>query len=282
MNINPAILLSFDVEEFDTPLEHGNLMSTDKQLSDGFEGLMKVRQMLSLTQVQATFFTTANFAIHYPAVIREVSEAHEIGSHSLYHTGFFKSDWLAFSKKRLENITGKKVTGLRMPRMKILPAKEIIDAGYRYDASINPIWLPGRYNNLRRPRTIFMEDSLIRIPASVSTFVRIPLFWLTFKNLSYNLYLKMVLHALKRDGYVSLYFHPWEFIDLKKYEMPFYMKKPSGEQIINKMRRLITDLKNEGDFITMDAFSASYFLNQSAKTRFNHGGNDSNPALRPH
>jgi hypothetical protein len=41
--------------------------------------------------------------------------------------------------------------------------------------------------------------------------------------------------------------------------MPFYTRKPSGDQLTAKLTRLVTDLKNEGAFITTDTF-ASHFL----------------------
>ncbi|HET6996161.1 MAG TPA: polysaccharide deacetylase family protein [Chitinophagaceae bacterium] len=253
MNKRKVILLSFDVEEFDMPLEYGQLMSIDDQLNKGYEGLVNIKQLLSFTNVPATLFTTANFANHFPGIIRDLSINHEIASHTFYHS-FFKLAHLVESRTCLENITGKKITGLRMPRMKVLPARDIIDAGYSYDASINPIWLPGRYNNLGLSRKVFEEDSIMRIPASVSTFLRIPLFWLSFKNLSYSLYLKLVMRSLQAHGYVSLYFHPWEFTDLTKYKIPFYAKNPSGEILLKRLELLIRDLKAQAEFKTMNVF----------------------------
>ena len=135
-------------------------------------------------------------------------------------------------------------------------------AGYTYNSSLNPTWLPGRYNNFNKPRTIFIEGRVKQVPASVSTFLRIPLFWLSFKNLSYPLYRGLVLKALKKDGYVCLYFHPWEFIDLGKYAMPGYTRKPDNTVLLKKLERLIIDLKIEGDFTRMDSFTENYFIKQ--------------------
>jgi hypothetical protein len=257
MNKTNSILLSLDVEEFDMPVAYGHLMSTDEQLRACYEGLITIRNLLEYHHITSTFFTTANFASHYPAIIRSLSADHEIGSHTFYHSSF-EPTHLSGSKKFLEYITGQKVTGLRMPRMKIISPVDIAEAGYSYDASINPVWLPGRYNNLLKPRTVFTEESITRIPASASRFLRIPFFWLSFKNLPYSLYLRLILKTLRHDGYLSLYFHPWEFIDLKKYKMPGYTKNPSGDALLKRFERLIADLKNEGNFLRMDSFAAQY------------------------
>ena len=59
-------ILSFDVEEFDTPLEYGKNMSMDEQMHVSETGLRAVLGLLEAHQVTATFFTTANFALHHP------------------------------------------------------------------------------------------------------------------------------------------------------------------------------------------------------------------------
>lgn len=247
------VLLSFDVEEFDMPMEYHINESIEEQLRVGYDGLIIIKEMLLRKQAKATLFTTGNFASHFPEIINELSYAHEIASHTLYHSTFQRTH-LKESKETLEKITGKEVTGIRMPRMKGAEMKDIAEAGYRYDSSLNPVWLPGRYNNLNKPRTVFLEDEIVCIPASVSTFLRIPLFWLSFKNLPYSIYLKLVLRAIRKDGYVCLYFHPWEFTDLNKYKLPDYIKKPDGAFLLKRLEQLIDDLMNFGQFITMNSF----------------------------
>jgi peptidoglycan/xylan/chitin deacetylase (PgdA/CDA1 family) len=247
------ILLSFDVEEFDTPLEYRHFISPEEQLKVGLDGLLTIKEFLIRHQIRTTLFTTANFALNYPELIKELSLSHEIASHTFYHSTFQTKD-LKDSKIALEKITGNPITGIRIPRMKYLKPDDLTDAGYKYDSSINPIWLPGRYNQLNKPKTSFAENEIYRIPASVSTFFRVPLFWLSFKNLPYSLYLRLAIHALKDAGYVCLYFHPWEFTDLSNYKLPWYIKKPDHEQLLKRLDRLIRDLKNEGHFITMTSF----------------------------
>lgn len=255
----PKILLSFDIEEFDMPLEYGFEISPKKQFEIGKNGLDALMPILENSQIQTTLFTTANFANQYPAEIIALSKQHEIASHTYFHSKFETTDLLT-SRLKLEEIIKKPVTGLRMPRMKQVPIQDIINAGYQYDASIHPTWLPGRYNNLGLPRTIFKQEGLARIPASVTPNFRIPLFWLSFKNFPYSIYRTLAMQTLKRDGYISLYFHPWEFVNIDCFELPNYTKKGCNGALLAQLSLLIKDLQNQGQFITMQQFQHTYLL----------------------
>lgn len=246
------ILLTFDVEEFDLPLEYGIAISDDEQMSVGKNGLDAIDEILEDGDIHCTLFTTANFALRFPEKISELSQRNEIASHAFFHSSF-KQDDLKNSLVALENITSKKVFGLRMPRMKKISASWIKEAGYKYDSSINPTWIPGRYNNLSKPRTIYTESGLPKIPVSVSPNFRVPLFWLSFKNFPYAWFRNIALQTLKKDGYLSLYFHPWEFIDLSDYKLPNMVKRKSGIALLRQLKRLINDLKSEGNFTTMNS-----------------------------
>lgn len=247
---NRHVLLSFDVEEFDMPLEFGNSITLTEQLLAGKQGLDAIKPLLNDANLSATLFTTAFFAEQYPNDIRQLAQRHEIASHTYFHS-WFTREHLLQSKQKLESITEKKVTGFRMPRMKAIDVQLVANAGYTYDSSIHPTWIPGKYNHLRTPRTITQVAGIQRIPASVSPFLRIPLFWLSFKNFPYHFYLSVLKKTLRRDGYCCLYFHPWEFIDLGKYQLPRYTHRIDGDALTERLARLIHDLQPEADFITM-------------------------------
>lgn len=246
------ILLSFDVEEFDMPLEYGHDISLEQQMEIGFKGLEAVAPILE--QVPATLFTTANFADHFSATIRCLSDKHEIASHTYYHSRFQIAD-LEHSRIRLEQITGKQVVGLRMPRMQATAAAPVLQAGYAYDASIHPVWIPGRYNNLSLPRKPYQENGLLRVPASATPNLRIPLFWLSFKCFPYRLYKNFALRTLAKDGHLSLYYHPWEFTDLKASGLPMYARRICSQALVDRLTDLIAALSREGEFTTMAAFT---------------------------
>jgi len=257
----PFILLSFDVEEFDVPLEYKQSISEEEQMLVGFEGLEILMDMIGQFSVESTFFTTANFAKNYSYAIRTISEKHEIASHTFYHS-HFKTDDLVDSKKVLETITRKEVAGIRMPQMRPVQMKDVLEAGYSYDSSINPTYIPGRYNNRHLQRTPYKEEGVLRFPASVTPNLRIPLFWLTFKNFPYALFLKLLKTTLKKDGYVCLYFHPWEFTELTTFQIPGYIKRDSGKAFQKKFRRLLADVVELGECISMVRYINAFLMNK--------------------
>ena len=248
--MSQSIFLTFDLEEFDIPLEYGNPIPLSEQLEVGFSAMPNLHALLQNEGVTATYFVTGNFASYYPTLIKELAKENEIASHSFYHTGYQLGD-LRKSKDTIEKIINKEITGLRMPRMKIVDAKEILDAGFSYDSSIHPTYLPGRYNNFNLPRRPYFEETLLRIPASVSPIIRLPLFWLAFKNFPINFYLQVAKNTLKKDGSLVLYFHPWEFADIKNYQLPKYISTPCGSELLNKLQLLIKALKKVGTFQQM-------------------------------
>ena len=74
-----------------------------------------------------------------------------------------------------------------------------------------------------------MIGKLLQIPASVTPWIRFPLFWLSCHNLPMWLYQSLVNRVLKHDGYFVTYFHPWEFYPLgehPEFKMPFYHPQP--------------------------------------------------------
>lgn len=234
--MKPNICISFDVEEFDLPLEYGKQITMEQQLEIGFKGLQAIRPVLDFPQIQSTLFTTAHFADHFPTDIRSLAEKHEIASHTYYHSSFKTEDLLA-SRLRLEELTGKQVLGLRMPRMMNVPVEDILAAGYTYDSSVHPTWVPGRYNNFDLPRTAYVENGLKRIPASVSPLIRIPLFWLAFKNFPTWFYDAVARWTYESDGSLMLYFHPWEFTDITSFGLPKYLTTGcEGRNLENLLR----------------------------------------------
>jgi peptidoglycan/xylan/chitin deacetylase (PgdA/CDA1 family) len=239
------VFLSFDIEEFDNPLPYTKSLSFEEQMSISKDGTTRILDLLLKKEVTATFFCTANFAVHATDLIqRMVNEGHEVASHGHFHATFELKD-LKESKEILERLTGIKVSGFRMPNMMPIDARPIIDAGYLYNSSLNPTFLPGKYNNLNKPRRVFYEERLCQIPASVSATFRIPLFWLSLHNLPMSIYKRMCLKAIKKDGYLNLYFHPWEFVDLSAPEvkLPSYIVRNSGDKLVARLSRLIDCFK---------------------------------------
>ena len=256
------ILLSFDIEEFDMPLEYGKDISFEDQISISIEGTNHILDILDRHQVKATFFSTVVFAQNAPGVIKRINEGgHELASHAYFHSAF-EPEHLELSRKKLQEISSQEISGFRMPRMKHVDEIEVRKAGYTYNSSINPTWLPGRYNNLNKPRTLFKEAGIWQIPASVSPMLRFPLFWLSFHNLPIKIYQWMAEKTYKKDGYLNIYFHPWEFTELEDQErfgFPGYVSRNSGKKMIERMDLFIGSLKRKNySFQTITDFMDNY------------------------
>lgn len=252
------ILLSFDIEEFDGPREHGVEYSLEEGMKVSVEGTNIILDVLKANDVRATFFCTANFAENAPDVMRRImDEGHEVACHGVDHFEPKETDFEK-SKEIVEGICDITVTGYRQPRMFQVKDSEIKRVGYLYNSSLNPAFIPGRYMNLKTPRTWFYKDGVMQIPASVTPLVRFPLFWLSLHNLPEGIYHWMVRRVLKKDGYFVTYFHPWEFYELKdhpEFKMPFIIKNHSGRQMAERLDRLVRMLKDKNHtFITYDEF----------------------------
>lgn len=243
------ILLSFDIEEFEMPREYGDPIPFTDQIQISKEGTTKILDLLKKHNITATFYTTANFAQHAEDIVhRIISEGHELASHGLYHD-HFKSEHLKQSKEILEQIGKTLVRGYRMARMMPVPEEEVYNAGYIYNSSINPTYLPGRYNKLNEPRTYFMREGVWQIPASVTPLIRFPLFWISFHNLPLSLYCALAGRTLKKDGYLNVYFHPWEFMPIgpkSKYNFPFYVTKNTDKKMVDRLGKFIEWALNKG------------------------------------
>ena len=113
--------------------------------------------------------------------------------------------------------------------------------------------------HLSEPRTCFMTGKLLQIPASVTPWIRFPLFWLSCHDLPMWLYQSLVNRVLKHDGYFVTYFHPWEFYPLgehPEFKMPFIIRNHSGKGMEERLDMLIRNLKEKGyPFMTYSEFA---------------------------
>jgi hypothetical protein len=162
----------------------------------------------------------------------------------------------------LEEITSTPIKGYRRALMRETDIQAIANAGYIYDSSVNPTFIPGRYNKLNISRTYYMDHGILELPTSVSPFARIPLFWLSLHNFPFPFYSFLCRRTLKKDGYLNLYFHPWEFsshLNDKKLQIPAFVRKNSGTKLRDRLERLIQQFLFHGEcFQTIAYFVDNY------------------------
>lgn len=259
------VLLSFDTEEFDVPRENGVTWDT---LTEGMDvsryGTNVILDILRDNDVRATFFCTGNFAMQAPEVIRRiVNEGHEVACHGVDHWEPKPSD-VRQSKEIVERISGQRVIGYRQPRMFAVDDNEIEKQGYLYNSSLNPAFIPGHYMHLDAPRTCFCKGEVLQIPASVTPWLRIPLFWLALHTFPKWIYYYFANKVLKKDGYFATYFHPWEFYPLKQhpeFKTKWMVRNNCGVLLAQRLDWLIKRLKEEDEaFITYGEFARQWKL----------------------
>ncbi len=251
------ILLNFDLEEFDIPKEYGQDIDSTTMINVSSKGLTNLLNLLDKFDIRATFFTTVYFAKHAPSIIQRIIQKHELASHSVSHSKCDSED-LIQSRIELEKLSDKKIYGFRQPRLESIDNEKIQNAGYIYNSSENPIWLPGRYMNLFKPRLPYYSGKLLNLPISTSPIIRYPLFWLSFKNSPLWLFKIMSGWALEKDGYLNIFFHPWEFTDISMWRLPGFVKNPCGEKMLIKLEKYLTWLKEKAPFVTCASFSETF------------------------
>ena len=243
------VCLSFDFEECDLPRESGVDFPIEEGMKVSVEGANAVLDVLERQGVKATFFCTLNFAERAPEVMRRlVAGGHEIAAHGVDHFHQVPEDPF-LSKEGLEKLTGAAVVGYRQPRMFPVDDAALAKAGYRYNSSLNPAFVPGRYMHLTTPRTPFAKGGLAQVPASVTPWIRFPLFWLTLHLLPEGLYHALVRRTLRHDGHFVTYFHPWEFSSLSEraaeLKVPRLVRANLGRPMVGRLERLVAMLKQE-------------------------------------
>ena len=262
MNGTDLILLSFDTEEFDLPREQGVDIDFERSIEVSSAGTNLVLDTLKHNQVKATFFCTANFAEHAPAIMqRIINEGHEVACHGVDHFNPKKSDPRQ-SKEMIEHLTQINANGYRQPRMFAVDDEELERIGYLYNSSLHPAFIPGRYMHLDVPRTPFYKGKVLQIPASVTPWLRLPVFWLACHNYPMWLYKKLTLWTLRHDGQFVIYFHPWEYYPLKEHpewKIPYIIKRNSGDAAVKRLDTLIKTFKQHGaQFVTYTEFTQHF------------------------
>lgn len=250
------ILLTFDVEEFDLPREFNQKISEEEMYRISEQGLKKLLILLDKHNIKSTFFTTANFAKKYPLLIRKLSkEGHEIACHGYCHSdSCVNGSVICSAKKELEIVSGEEVTGFRVPKWYLGSIGAVEQAGFNYDSSSHPIYLPGRYFNLNKKRKIHKIGNLIEVPLSTLP-PNLSIFWLAFKNFPL-MYSKIFTRInLLTTDYTMLVMHPWEFSDISGFKLPWYVNTIYGDKLLKKLEKYILFCKkNRYEFDTVENY----------------------------
>lgn len=248
------LLLTFDTEEFDLPTEFDMRVPDNVQFETTREGTVVVKELLKKHGLRATFFVTARFAKKYPGLMRTLAKEHEIALHGAAHGDNYRTmppedaqRIIAQARKDVERIIKKPVFGFRAPRFEVPALPVIHDAGFAYDSSLHPTYIPGRYNHFFKPRTPYKRGRLTIFPVSVAPITRAPIAWIWFRRLPLLYSTINSKLALWSTGFLHTYFHPWEFISLAQWEkdIPSGIIKGTGAPLIEKFEKYIQWCKKQ-------------------------------------
>jgi peptidoglycan/xylan/chitin deacetylase (PgdA/CDA1 family) len=263
--VSKPLLLTFDLEEFDLPRELGQPISPRRQVEVTDDGLQLLLPTLAAHDVRATFFVTGRFARARPERMRGLCAAgHEVGVHGLLHRDDYRRMEHRLAVRRLvrarelvERVIGQPVAGVRMPHLLPCPPARLAEAGFRYDATPHPTWIPGRYRGLHWPRVSLAGGRhparahlrLARLPPSrfvaLVSPVRRP-------------GTMMIRLAAAQAPYLQVYFHPWEAVSVQAYGVPAWIAWRTGPVFVRALDRLLAATKGfcpmpVGDFVDSEA-----------------------------
>lgn len=251
--------LTFDLEEFSL-LDEYTKCSENEIIEISVMGLKNLLSLLEKYNINATFFTTYFFAKNRPHTVENLSKGHEISLHGYKHSdryGNMKKNnvrsRLRGAKSGIENIINEKIYGFRAPRMETVNKDILDDLGFSYDSSLHPTWVPSRYNNFFSRKKPFIEDNIVELPISVTSLFRLPFSWFWFRNL--GLSYARICTGLSNVSPLNIYFHPWEFVDLNDYDIPFSFKDRTGEKMFEMFDKYLGWCKKkEFKFLTIKDF----------------------------
>ncbi|MBO8161803.1 MAG: DUF3473 domain-containing protein [Thermosipho sp. (in: Bacteria)] len=223
-----TICLSFDIEDW---FQVENLREKfppeiwDKCESRVVKNTIKILDLLDEYNVKATFFILGWIAERFPDLVKEIhSRGHEIASHGYGHIinyqlsrkEIFKD--IRKSKEILENIIAQEIIGYRAPSFSI--TEDVIDVlkrlDFKYDSSYHPFSKNKRYGQIdtNKKGFFYIREGLLEIPMSVWKSKSFELSIAGggyFRLYPYILFKSLALSYLKKNDFLIMYFHPWEF-----------------------------------------------------------------------
>ncbi len=219
----------FQVSAFEKTINPNDWDNMQHRVSDNTHRILDIFNEHSL---KSTFFILGWVAKRYPDLVRRIAqEGHEVCCHGFNHQRItamtpeqFKED-ITSSRKLLQDISGQEVNGYRAPsytitKQTLWALDALIDAGFKYDSSIFPIYhdvygIPGAQ---RFPHVLERENGTLKeFPPSTFSFsmlgkqVILPFSGGGYLRLLPAALMSKAYSHLEKEGKPStLYFHPWE------------------------------------------------------------------------
>lgn len=256
------VSITIDCEEWNSPFLRGKKDKDHNDTSFSRRGNEILLELFRKHGVKATFFVTGYFAEREPDHVRRlVEEGHEVAAHGYEHhyrgREFDMLKDVKKAKKVLEKITGLRVKGFRSPQAQYsTELLRVLDkAGFEYDSSLHPAYLPGYYNHSNKPLRIhkpIADLKIVEIPVAVIPKWRLPIVWMFMRIFGVR-YAQFGVDRLERRGVnANLYFHSWEFVPMRSKNVPFFFTFRTGKKFVGMLDRFIVINKKRWKFVRLD------------------------------
>ncbi|MFC2162112.1 polysaccharide deacetylase family protein [Candidatus Altiarchaeota archaeon] len=219
-----------------------------------YESLSEIeflKDIITRHGLRVTAFTTGYLIENKPDLIDSLSEVGvEFALHSYSHeVGNDMGREVEHAVNAYEDRFGRRPVGYRAPLGIIDDAGLEILArhGFKYDSSIFPSIFPGRYMNLKYPKTPFMHEEygIMELPVSVTPYIPLPISLSYMKLLGYNTYSMLLRNKLPDPLIFDFHMHDLSYNSAHE-RLPFkwrliygrnkYAGKPMLEKFIGLLR----------------------------------------------
>lgn len=221
-------------------------------------GTQHILSLLDEFPIKATFFATWTFAKECPDLIgRLLAQGHELACHGLDHADRYGQmpdsqaiDALGTAKDQLENRFACSIKGFRAPRMQGPKPAVLASAGFLYDSSLHPTWVPGLYNSFATARTPSFHSNVWKVPASVTPLLRLPVSWVWARNFGLTYQKLCSSWVMRTTPYLSPYFHPVDFVEVDSGVQNSWRNqlifRRSGKAFLNQMQHFLGWCREKG------------------------------------
>jgi hypothetical protein len=232
--------LTFDLEIYDA-IKNWDEIRKKQFFEKQEEILIKIFKYINESNIKITCFITNEFIdYHNDFFHKYIVSNHETACHTADHLFYNGTNLEEFvnnickNKSVLEKETGKKCLGFRAPSGQVPNTLISIlkKLSFKYDSSVIPGILPGRFNNSNAPKkpyfpnynNIFVPDStntdIIEFPLLTSKILKI-----SMNGILFSFYYPFVkVHYFTQPSCV-LYLHPSDFLKFNIIDRTFFWDK---------------------------------------------------------
>jgi peptidoglycan/xylan/chitin deacetylase (PgdA/CDA1 family) len=252
------VCVTADIEQFSDAITKYGHSHGGSHSPDDYHALRTLLDIFCEEDIPSTLFVLGAYAESSPSILDLLGEnGHEIASHGYTHL-----DLRSLSPNALENELSRcnhlfSARGFRAPYygFNTLMVK-YLEPYFVYDSSQIPVRSASKMDTFLN--VYMLSKSLMEIP--ISTVGIVPLTSMVLRMCPLSLAQMIALYVLKRDGYLVINFHPWEFSPLPpEIPVPFYVTKNTGRTFTRKVKAYLKFLRElDIDFVTMEQIYELY------------------------